>query len=58
MVCSLVRKSTSNRCMIGGMVGNNACGAHSLIYGSTRDHLLSVKTILSDGSEAEFKACR
>lgn len=48
--------STSNRCMIGGMVGNNACGAHSLIYGSTRDHLLSVKTILSDGSEAEFKA--
>ncbi|MBN2214871.1 MAG: FAD-binding protein [Bacteroidales bacterium] len=48
--------STSNRCMIGGMVGNNACGAHSLIYGSTRDHLLSVKAILSDGSEAEFKA--
>ncbi len=46
--------STSNRCMIGGMVGNNACGAHSLIYGSTRDHLLSVKMILSDGSEAEF----
>jgi FAD/FMN-containing dehydrogenase/Fe-S oxidoreductase len=48
--------STSNRCMMGGMVGNNACGAHSLIYGSTRDHLLSVKAILSDGSEAEFKA--
>ena len=46
--------STSNRCMIGGMVGNNACGAHSLIYGSTRDHLLGVKAILSDGSEAEF----
>ncbi len=32
--------STSNRCMIAGMVGNNSCGAHSLIYGSTRDHLL------------------
>lgn len=47
--------STSNRCMIGGMVGNNACGAHSLIYGSTRDHLLSVKAILSDGSEVEFR---
>lgn len=46
--------STSNRCMIGGMVGNNACGAHSLIYGSTRDHTLSLKTILSDGSDAEF----
>lgn len=46
--------STSNRCMMGGMVGNNSCGAHSLIYGSTRNHTLSVKTILSDGSEAEF----
>jgi len=46
--------STSNRCMIGGMVGNNSCGAHSLIYGSTRNHTLSVKCILSDGSEAEF----
>lgn len=46
--------STANRCMIGGMVGNNACGAHSLIYGSTRDHTVSLKTILSDGSDAEF----
>lgn len=46
--------STSNRCMIGGMVGNNSCGAHSLIYGSTRDHLHSVKVILSDSSEVEF----
>ena len=46
--------STSSRCMMGGMVGNNSCGAHSIIYGSTRDHLISVKVILSDGSEAEF----
>jgi FAD/FMN-containing dehydrogenase/Fe-S oxidoreductase len=46
--------STANRCMIGGMVGNNACGAHSLIYGSTRDHTISLKTILSDGTDAEF----
>jgi FAD/FMN-containing dehydrogenase/Fe-S oxidoreductase len=46
--------STSNRCMIAGMVGNNACGAHSIIYGSTREHLMSLKLILSDGSEAEF----
>ncbi len=46
--------STSSRCMIGGMVGNNSCGAHSMIYGSTRDHLISVKVLLSDGSEAEF----
>jgi FAD/FMN-containing dehydrogenase/Fe-S oxidoreductase len=48
--------STSNRCMIGGMVGNNACGAHSLIYGSTRDHLLEVSGFLSDGSEVTFGA--
>lgn len=46
--------STSNRCMIGGMLGNNACGAHSLLYGSTRDHTLEVEAILSDGSEAVF----
>jgi len=46
--------STSNRCVIGGMVGNNSCGAHSLLYGSTREHTLSVKVVLSDGSEAEF----
>lgn len=47
--------STSNRCNIGGMVGNNACGSHSIIYGSTRDHVLELKSILSDGSEATFK---
>jgi len=46
--------ATSNRCMLGGMVGNNSCGAHSLIYGSTRDHTLEIKAILSDGSEALF----
>ena len=46
--------STSNRCMMGGMLGNNACGAHSLVYGSTRDHTKAVKVILSDGSEALF----
>ncbi len=46
--------STANRCTIGGMVGNNACGLHSVIYGSTRDHLFSLKTILSDTSEVIF----
>ncbi|HBX49917.1 MAG: FAD-binding protein [Bacteroidetes bacterium RIFOXYA12_FULL_35_11] len=48
--------STSNRCMIGGMVGNNSCGAHSLIYGNTRDHTLEIKGFLSDGSEVIFNA--
>ncbi len=47
--------STSNRCMIGGMVGNNSCGAHSLIYGSTREHTIAIKGFLSDGSEVDFK---
>ena len=46
--------STQNRCMIGGMVGNNACGANSVVYGSTRDHLVSARAVLSDGSIAEF----
>ncbi len=49
------KTSTSNRCMIGGMAGNNACGSHSLIYGSTRDHTLEINAVLSDGSEATFK---
>jgi len=46
--------STANRCMLGGMLGNNACGAHSLVYGSTRDHTLEIKALLSNGSEAIF----
>jgi FAD/FMN-containing dehydrogenase/Fe-S oxidoreductase len=48
--------STANRAMIGGMVGNNSCGSNSVVYRSTREHLLEVKAILSDGSEAEFKS--
>ena len=48
--------STASRCMIGGMVGNNACGSHSIIYGTTRDHTLATKVILSDGEEVEFKS--
>ncbi len=48
--------STANRAMIGGMVGNNSCGSNSVVYRSTREHLLEVKALLSDGTEAEFKA--
>ncbi len=47
--------STANRAMMGGMVGNNSCGSNSIVYRSTREHLLEVKVLLSDGSEAEFK---
>ena len=43
--------STSNRCCIGGMFGNNSCGTHSLVYGATRDHVLACKGVLADGSD-------
>jgi FAD/FMN-containing dehydrogenase/Fe-S oxidoreductase len=46
--------STSNRCMIGGMVGNNSSGTTSIKYGVTRDKVVELKTILSDGSEVAF----
>lgn len=48
--------STSNRCMIGGMVGNNSSGTTSIQYGVTRDKVLALNTILSDGSEVEFSS--
>lgn len=48
--------STSNRCMIGGMVGNNSSGTTSIQYGVTRDKVISLKTILSDGSRANFES--
>ncbi len=48
--------STANRAMIGGMVGNNSCGSNSVVYGSTRDHLLEIKAILADGKEAVFSS--
>lgn len=47
--------STANRCRLGGMLGNNSCGLRSLIYGSVREHILEVETILADGSEVVFK---
>ncbi|MDZ7898239.1 MAG: FAD-linked oxidase C-terminal domain-containing protein [Arcicella sp.] len=48
--------STANRAMIGGMIGNNSCGLHSIVWGDTRDHLISAKVLLSDGSETEFRS--
>ncbi|MFC4220176.1 FAD-binding and (Fe-S)-binding domain-containing protein [Flagellimonas marina] len=44
--------STSNRCMIGGMVGNNSSGTTSIQYGVTRDKVIAMHCVLSDGSEA------
>jgi FAD/FMN-containing dehydrogenase/Fe-S oxidoreductase len=48
--------STANRAMMGGMVGNNSCGSNSVVYKSTREHLLEVNALLSDGSDVVFKA--
>ena len=47
--------STSNRCMIGGMVGNNSSGTTSIRYGVTRDKVVSLSCILSDQSEVVFE---
>ncbi len=46
--------STSNRAMIGGMLGNNSCGANSIVYGTTRENIISVRGWLADGTFAEF----
>jgi FAD/FMN-containing dehydrogenase/Fe-S oxidoreductase len=46
--------STANRAMIGGMVGNNSCGSNSVVYGSTREHVLEIKALLSDGTESSL----
>ncbi len=46
--------STSNRCMIGGMVGNNSSGSTSIQYGVTRDKVISIEGLLSDGNTVIF----
>jgi FAD/FMN-containing dehydrogenase/Fe-S oxidoreductase len=46
--------STSSRATIGGMVGNNSCGARSLRYGNTRENVLSLDAVLADGTSAHF----
>lgn len=48
--------STSNRATIGGMIGNNSAGSHSVIYGMTIDHVVSLDVVLSDTSRARFAA--
>ena len=46
--------STASRATIGGMVGNNSCGARSLRYGNTRENVLSIDAVLADGTRAHF----
>jgi FAD/FMN-containing dehydrogenase/Fe-S oxidoreductase len=44
--------STSNRATIGGMIGNNSSGSHSIVYGTTVDHVQELDVVLADGSRA------
>ncbi len=42
--------ATKDRCTLGGMIGNNSCGAHSAAYGKTVDNLISLDVLLYDGT--------
>lgn len=46
--------STANRATIGGMIGNNSAGSHSIIYGKTIDHVLETHTVLASGEGRVF----
>ena len=46
--------TTSSRACVGGGVGNNTCGAHSVIYGKTLDHIMELDVVLADGNRAHF----
>jgi FAD/FMN-containing dehydrogenase/Fe-S oxidoreductase len=48
--------STSNRATLGGMIGNNSAGSHSVRYGMTVDHVVALDVVLSDASRAAFGA--
>lgn len=48
--------ASGTRAVLGGIVGNNSSGSHSILYGMTADHILAVKVILADGSLVEFSA--
>jgi FAD/FMN-containing dehydrogenase/Fe-S oxidoreductase len=41
--------STHTRCTIGGMIGNNACGAHAVAWGNTRDNTVALELLMADG---------
>lgn len=43
--------ATSNRATLGGMIGNNSCGARSIVYGKMVDHVVALRVLLFDGTE-------
>lgn len=48
--------ATSSRATVGGMIAHNSCGAHSIVYGRTVDHVLSLTMVLADGEVVTFQA--
>ena len=48
--------ATKDRCTLGGMIGNNSCGAHSAAYGKTVDNVVSLDAMLYDGTRLELGA--
>ena len=50
--------ASGDRACIGGCIGNNATGAHSILYGMFADHVLSLQTVLADGATVELNAGR
>ncbi|MGW3345714.1 FAD-binding and (Fe-S)-binding domain-containing protein [Nonomuraea rubra] len=46
--------STSNRATIGGMIGNNSAGSHSILYGSTIDHVQALRVVLADATTPDL----
>jgi FAD/FMN-containing dehydrogenase/Fe-S oxidoreductase len=48
--------ASGDRATMGGIMANNSTGAHSIVYGMTHDHTLSMNVVLSDGSQASFAA--
>ena len=49
-----VEPSTASRCTIGGMAGNNSCGARSIFYGKMVDNVVSIDAMLPDGERFTF----
>lgn len=47
--------ATTSRCMLGGMIGNNSCGIFSIKYKTTREHILEIDAVLSDGTRTTFR---
>src|SRR5699024_2682062 len=47
--------ATTDRCMLGGMIGNNSCGLFSIKHKTTREHILEIEAVLSDGSRVVFR---